>query len=157
MTEGVIFLKVKDLMTREVASVSRTTPIKKVVQIFSESAFGSLPVVDEEKRIMGIITKKDLLMIFLPEYFDLLEDISFIEDFGLLEESLSLLEEGLLLVDDVMSKEVITLKEDESLFKAVVLMVQSNVRRLPVVDAENRLVGIITQTHVCRAILRKGK
>jgi predicted transcriptional regulator len=153
----VISLKVKDLMTKEVISVNRTTAIKKVVRIFSESAFGSLPVVGEEKKIVGIITKKDLLMTFLPEYFDLLEDVSFIEDFGLLEESLSLLEEGLLLVDDVMSKKVVTIKEDESLFKAVALMIQSDVRRLPVVDEENKLVGIITQTHVCQAILRKGK
>ena len=149
-------MKVKDLMTKEVISVSRTKPIKEVVQIFSESAFGSLPVVNQEKKIVGIITKKDLLMTFLPEYFDLLEDISFIEDFGLLEESL-LLEEGLLLVDDVMSKKVVTIGEDESLFKAVALMVQSDVRRLPVVDKENKLVGIITQTHICQAILRKGK
>lgn len=149
-------MKVKDLMTKEVSSTTRTTPIKEVVQIFAESAFGSLPVVDEEKKVIGIITKKDLLMTFLPEYFDLLEDISFIEDFGLLEESL-LLEEGLLLVDDVMSKKVVTLREDESLFKAVALMVQSEVRRLPVVDEENKLVGIITQTHICQAILRKGK
>ena len=144
-------------MTKEVISVSRTTSIKEVTRIFSESAFGSLPVVDEEKRVVGIITKKDLLMVFLPEYFDLLEDISFIEDFGLLEESSLLLEEGLLLVDDVMSKEVITIKKEESLFKAVALMVQSDVRHLPVVDGENRLVGIITQTHICRAILQKGE
>ena len=139
-------MKVKDFMTKEVVTATRSTPILEAMKIFSEHHYGGLPVVDEENRILGIVTKKELLMMFIPDYFDLLGDLSYIEDFGLLKAEVLPELNQLLIIDT----------EDMPLLAAASVMAHHHLHTLPVVR-ENKVVGIISQMDICRAVYRVEK
>lgn len=147
--------KVKEFMNTSVVTIHRATTIKEIAHIFLTHDFDFLPVVDEENRLLGVITKKDILTPFLPEYFELLDDIDFISDFGSLEASLTETLEYLLVAEDIMVKDPVTIDEEASLFKAVALISHHKIRHLPVVR-EGKLVGIVSRTDILRAIFGKS-
>ena len=151
-------MRVKDYMTKEVISVSPSTGITDIYRILREKNIGGVPVVNNEKRVIGIITKKELLAALLPDYFDMIGDFLFIEDFGALEEELECLPElKLFIAEDLMVRNVVTVSKDSSLLKIPVLMDKYNVNRIPVVDKDNALVGIITKMDLCYAYFNNNE
>ena len=143
---------VKDHMTRNVISVSPAKGIKDIFRIFKEKNIGGVPVVNSENRILGIVTKNELLTAILPDYFDMIGDFLFIEDFGALEEELeSIPELNLFIAEDLMRRDVVAVNEDASLLKVPALMDKYNVNRIPVTDKNEKLVGIITKIDLCHA------
>jgi len=148
--------KVKEFMTTRLITINRATTIKEIARIFLTHSFDFLPVVDKENHLLGVITKKDILAPFLPEYFNLLEDINFISDFGSLEISITESLEHLLLAEDIMVKNPVTVDEETSLFKAIALISHYKVRHLPVVK-EGKLVGIVSRTDILRALFSEEK
>jgi len=147
-------IKVKDFMTREIRTITRQTTIRKIAHLFLRFQVGFLPVVDEEMRLLGEITKKDILAPFLPDYFDLLEDITFISDFGSLENLPLEILENLIVAEDIMIRSVVTIDQEASLFKVIALMAQHDVRHIPVVKQE-RLIGIVSWTDMLRVIFEE--
>ena len=80
-------MKAKDVMTRDVITVSPSAGMQEIYEIFKKTRYGGIPVVDKDRRILGMITKAEILAVFLPDYFDMLgENITFIDDFGVLDE-----------------------------------------------------------------------
>ena len=151
-------MKVKDVMTRDVVKVLPSTGIREIYDIFCKKQIGGVPVTDNEGRLMGMVTKTELLDVLIPDYFDMVSEFLFIDDLGALEEKLeSMPSLELFLAEDLMVKNVISIKENASLMKAPVLMSKYNVRRLPVVNKDNKLTGIITRMDVCRALFNGGK
>lgn len=150
-------MKVKEIMTRDVICISPSEQLKDIYRIFCEKKIGGVPVVDEKKNILGIVTKKELLAALLPDYFDMIDDFLFIDDFGELEKILeSIPELRLFIAEDLMMRKVITIDEDASVMKVPALMNKYGVRRVPVVK-EGKLVGIITRTDICRALFNNSK
>lgn len=143
--------KVKEFMSRNIVKIGRSTPLRQIARVFMEEKADFLLVVDKEERLVGVITQKDILTPFIPEYFDFLDDIDFISDFGSLEDSLPEALENLILAEDIMVKEIITVGEDASLFKALALIYKHKVRHLPVVK-EGKIVGIVTPADIIRAL-----
>lgn len=138
-------------MTTDLVTINRATTIKEIAKIFLTHSFDFLPVVDEKNHLLGVITKKDILTPFLPEYFEFLEDINFISDFGSLEISFTESLEYLLLAEDIMVKNPVTIDEEASLFKAIALISHYKVKHLPVIR-EGKLVGIVSRTDILRAL-----
>lgn len=149
-------MKVKDFMTKKVVTVTRSTPILEAMEIFSEHHYGGLPVVDEENRLLGIVTKKELLMMFIPDYFDILGDLSYIEDFGLLKAEVFPELKQLLVIDDIMIRKPVTATEDMPLLAAASIMAHHHLNILPIVR-DDKVVGIISQMDICRAVYRVEK
>ena len=150
-------MKVKDVMAKNIIKVSPSTGIRQIYQIFREKHVGGVPVIDGEGKILGMVTKTEILDVLIPDYFDFVSDFLFIDDLGALEEkleSIPVLE--LFLAEDLMVRNVVTINENASLMKAPVLMNKHNVRRLPVVDKKGKLTGIITRMDVCNALFNGG-
>jgi CBS domain-containing protein len=150
-------MKVQDVMTKDVVTVNPSTGIQKIYDLFRERDIGGVPVVDGANTVLGMVTKAELLAVIIPDYFDMVSDFLFIDDLGALEaklESIPSLE--LFLAEDLMIRDVVTVRAEASLMKAPVLMSKYNVRRLPVVDKEKRLVGIVTRMDICRALFNGG-
>ena len=152
-------MKVKDVMTKDVTTVKASTGIRQIYEILCEKGRGVVPVVDAENKLLGMVTKTELLDVMIPDYFDMVTDFLFIDDFGALEEKLeSLPSLELFLAEDLMVRNVVTISPEASLVKAPALMNKYNIKRLPVVDKEKKLVGIITKADVCEALFNgKGK
>jgi len=150
-------MKVKDIMTTKVVSVTPSTGIRKIYKIFCDNNVGGVPVVDSENKVIGIVTKTELLDALIPDYFEMIGDFLFIDDLGALEEQLeSMPSLDLFIAEDLMVTDVTTINQDASLMKAPVLMNKFNVRRLPVVDKNKKLAGIITRMDVCRALFNEN-
>ena len=110
-----------NLCRREVVVVNQGTPIKEAVKFMEEKNIGSVIVVGGGKPV-GIVTDRDILLRVVNK--------------GLDPEKSS--------VDDVMTKEIVTLKEGMGLFEALEQVKGKGIRRFPIVDARGNLKGIMT-------------
>jgi len=150
-------MKIKDVMTRDVTSITPNIGIRKIYSIFCEKGYGGLPVVGTDNKVIGMVTKNEVLAVILPDYFGMIEDFLFIDDFGALEEELENLPElTLFIAEDLMVRDVVTIDQDASLLKAPVLMYKHNIRHMPVVD-KGRLVGFITRADILKALIDKKR
>ena len=145
-------MKAKDIMSRDVVTVSPSAGIREIYKIFNKTRYGGVPVVDKDRKILGMITKAEILSVFLPDYFDMLgENIIFIDDFGSLDEEFeSMPSFELFIAEDIMKKGAVTIEENASLLKIVAMMMKYNVRRI-LVEKGGVLKGIITRSDICHA------
>ncbi|MEU8619097.1 CBS domain-containing protein [Streptomyces sp. NPDC048623] len=117
-------LKVADLMTAHVVSAVPATSFREVAKQLAEHDITGLPVVDEDDHVVGVVSESDLLA------------------------------RRELTAVDLMTTPVITVHAEEPAADAARLMVRRGVERLPVVDEEERLVGIVTRRDLLRVFLR---
>jgi len=140
-------------MTTEVITVAAGTPLSSVLEVFADRVIGGIPVIDEHRHVVGMITKKSLLHLFMPEYLDLIDDFSFVDDFGVIEtEPLEDFAQALFLVVDVMEKEFERISPEASLLKAAVVMDRTDCSVLPVAGDDRVLQGVVTRTDIFRAV-----
>lgn len=139
---------VSDVMSREVGTVSPSTPVAEIVQRLVDASFRAVPVVDEEGHVVGIITDGDLLQragvpraaqqwALTPEMFRSL--------------MMELAGKGQRAAD-IMTSPVITVHSSQTLADAMRVMASHQLKRLPVVDHEGRLCGIISRIDALRAV-----
>ena len=144
-------MEISKYMKTDFRTVAPHTPMREIARLFFESGESVLPVADEDGSLAGIITIDDFILIFLPDYIDLIRSVDFLHDFGALERSTYSVEERLLVAEDLMREDVSPLEETESVMKAASALHKLQLRRLPVVSGL-RLVGMISLGDVCRAI-----
>ncbi len=122
--------RVEDLMTKDPIAISPTTTVKEAAKIMDEVGVGALPVVDRDKRLIGIFSERDVVRRVIAK-----------------EKSLTTP------VGDVMTRDVIIIGPDDSVIDALRLMARFNIRHLPVVDEKGVLIGIISIKDVETALL----
>ncbi len=118
---------VSDVMTRNPRSCKRTDSLVSAAKIFWEQDCGAAPVVDDNGRVVGMITDRDCLMAAFTRGRKL-DDLS---------------------VQSAMAHMVFSIRDDQSIDAAAERMAEHAVRRLPVVDAHGRLVGMVSFADVC--------
>jgi CBS-domain-containing membrane protein len=131
----VIAMHVVDLMTTELIQVSPETGIKEAARLMSRHRVSGLPVVDPEGRLVGIITEADFLRIEVARDED--DDPEPIET-----------------VSQVMSSDVVTISPDAGVSDAARIMATQDIKRLPVVGDDRRLLGIISRMDVVAVFTR---
>jgi CBS domain-containing protein len=155
-------LKVKEVMTKDVLTVTPATTVKDAAAILAQKGISGLPVMDSGK-VVGIFseadvlrslktTKKDMRLIY-PSVSSL--GIAFQEEVTQREILEAYEEIGEMPVKDVMSKTVVTVSPEITVNEAILTMVHKGINRLPVVE-KNVLVGIITRADVIRGLAREG-
>lgn len=139
-------------MTRKVITLRSGTPVKEAARLFVEKKIGTVPILNSKDKLIGIVSIDDVFKVFLPDFVPLV-DIDFIKNYGALEiEAKDIKGIENLVVDDIMTREVVTVDEDCSLTRAISLMKKHDFRHLPVVK-EGRVVGIVSNTDICRRFL----
>lgn len=143
-----------DCMKRQVISVLPTTTVQEAARIAVEKRVGTLPVVDAQGVLVGIVRLQDLLNVFMPDFVGLLERIDFVHDFGALEDLTPT--EGVrarrLTMADLMQPPV-AVEENCGLLRAFAIQMKRQTYDLPVVDAQGRLVGLASRVDVAAAFL----
>jgi CBS domain-containing membrane protein len=154
-------MKVHDVMRKSVVSLPQNGTLQDVLAKFTQHHLDSLPIIDAAQRVVGFITIDDLIDIFLPRYFELLRDFTALEDKGQLTSlfdwsfaGLDEVEEKLILAADVMNSKIHWVGSDDSLLEAASQLQSQNFQRLPVVDKDQKLVGLISDFEVVLALLR---
>lgn len=143
-------LRIRDVMTTDVATVSPSTPLSAVVDLLLRRKVKAVPVLDG-KAIKGIITGGDLLS---RGEMPLSLDAQCILPAVMREEHVRCLDFKNLLARDIMTSPVQTLNIKTRVSDAVQLMAKGNVKRLPVVADDGALMGIVSRADVLRAIGR---
>ena len=138
-------MKVKDAMKKEVIKVKRSTSLRGLLSLFKD--FHALPiilVVDDSDLLIGVVLINNLLDILKPSQVKFLKNIPFAEiDEDVFDLERSPLMGELILVDDIMDTNFIFLEEDATLEEAYKKMKLHKKDQLPVVNKENKILGII--------------
>ncbi|MFD8288470.1 CBS domain-containing protein [Streptomyces lavendulae] len=133
-------LKVADLMSDGVVSVAPGTAFKDVANLLAQYDISGVPVLDGEDRVVGVVSQTDLLARAAPGPRS--------------SEQGATATTGAPTAGDVMSAPAVTVHAEETVADAARLMTRRGVERLPVVDEEDRLVGIVTRRDLLRMFLR---
>ena len=153
-TRGLLIPKhtrVRDLMTASPQKVNLDTSLAEVARLLLSAAFTGLPVVDAENRPVGVISQGDLIYkAGMPMRLGLLAA----SDRDRVSPVIAALAPHQ--AQEVMTRPAVTIDQDKWATDAVNLMLKKQVKRLPVVDAEGRLVGVLSRVDVFHTILREG-
>lgn len=126
-------------MTDDVVSVISLTSFKEVAKLLAQHDISGMPVLDDEDRVVGVVSESDLLGRQAAGHPD---------------AGAPALSGAEFTATEIMSTPAVTVHAEESAPEAARLMTRSGVERLPVVDDEGRLVGIVTRRDLLRLFLR---
>ena len=123
-------LKAKDIMTRDVISVKKKTPIYEAVELVVKQNISGMPVVEDDMTLVGILSGKDMIALFY--------------DKG---------EEENKTVNDFMTQPAVFFDEDESLLDVCDFLMKNIFRRVPI-TSKGKLIGIVSIKNVLEYILQ---
>jgi CBS domain-containing protein len=131
---------ISDIMSREVVSVDEDDSLQNLLESMRALRFRHLPVTDAD-RLIGLVTERDLLKVssstLLPH--SATRDRELFERFR---------------VRDVMVRDVVVVHPDTSVLDAARLMLDKHIGCLPVIDADNTLLGVVTSSDFITAVAR---
>lgn len=136
-------------MSDDVIAVAPETPLKEVASLLVEHRISGVPVVDESRRVMGIVSEADIV---LQEHATMPRSrlLDWLLGGGVFDsDKLAARTAG-----EAMSSPPITIGAEKEVFQAARLLTGQMVKRLPVVDADEALVGILTRSDLVKAFAR---
>ncbi|MDH6492662.1 CBS domain-containing protein [Streptomyces sp. SAI-127] len=146
--------KVGSVMTGDVVRAEYGTPFKEVARLLADHHISGLPVVDEDDKVIGVISETDLMVrqAATPDPFDpprrrRLPALTR----SARRQSVKVKART---AGQLMSEPPVTVRADDSIVEAARTMAQRRVERLPVLDEEHRLVGIVTRRDLLQVFLR---
>lgn len=121
-------MKCNEVMTKNPVCCLPNDNVVKAAQLMKVADIGSIPIIETEltKKIVGMLTDRDLALKIIAEERD--------------PQSTK--------VEEVMTRKVVTCRTDDDLQKALDLMAEHQLRRIPVIASDNRIIGIIAQADV---------
>lgn|SRR5262245_3358643 len=143
-------MRVQELMTANVVTVRPDMHLKDAAALLAEHRISGLPVVDEDGWVLGVLSEVDILF----------KEAGADERHGFLERLLALppsrldLKLAATTVAEAMTAPALTIGPRRPVTDAATKMIREGIGRLPVVDDEGRLVGIVTRADLVRAFLR---
>jgi CBS domain-containing protein len=149
LREGLPAVKVEEIMTRDVATVTPEATLAEVVERLLDKPYTALPVIDGARRLVGIITDTDLL-----ERGDMEVSLSLKKalDPEVARSLVARLRQSTRTVSQIMTTEPTTIKPRAYLSEAARLMVKRSLKRLPVVDDNNHLVGVLSRLDILKVL-----
>jgi CBS domain-containing protein len=143
---------VAEVMTKDLITVSPETSLQEAIQILAEREISGLPVVDPQGKLVGVISETDLTWqatgVDTPPYVMFLDSVIYLQNPAKHNQEIhKALGQK---VADAMSDRPATVKEHQPVTEAARIMHEKKVRRLPVVNEQLELVGIITQGDVIK-------
>jgi CBS domain-containing protein len=147
--EGLPDVKVSEVMHREVATLHADSPITAVVELLLDKDFTAVPVVDDQDKVVGMVSDNDLLTRGGMKVTISLKRATDLDYVRGLHDSL---ENPHHKVSEVMTRQVVTITPDAILARAARLMVEKHLKRLPVVESDGKLVGILGRLDILNTI-----
>ncbi|MHA2217865.1 MAG: CBS domain-containing protein [Candidatus Hodarchaeales archaeon] len=145
-------IKASDIMTREVVTVERETPLKEVAKKMAEKVVSGIPVVDKNKKVTGVISEKDFL--FRMGSNDSRTFMSVVAE-CLEGKGCVAVEIRAKKAEDLMTSPPITVAEDTTLQDISNLFKEKQINRVPVVDRDGYLIGIVAREDILEASILK--
>ncbi len=154
-------MKVKDVMNPNVVFCKPDDTVREVAKILKENNISGVPVIEDEE-LVGIVSEGDLLKLliipekgelWLPSPFEVIE-VPIREYLGWEETKKILSDVGSIKVEEIMTKDVHTISSEASVEEASEHMVRHRINRLPVIDENNSVVGIVTRGDIIEGLAK---
>ena len=143
-------IPVSDVMTTNVITVRPEADVHEVSRLLAENKVSGLPVVDDKDHVVGLISEADVLSMTGVTRGHTIKDVVR----HILGEPVPKQRHGAT-VGDFMTSPAITISPDTDIREAAMVLDEKRIKRLPVVDKEQRLAGIIARADIIRAIGKK--
>jgi CBS domain-containing membrane protein len=147
-------VSVKEVMTRNVATVAPETPLRAVAEVMSQRKVSGVPVIDADGKVVGVVSNKDFLAHMGTGEAKTLMDLvaECLRGSGCVATPIRQK-----YASDIMSSPPITIDQDRSVIEAADLLIQKSINRLPVVDPGGKLVGILARADIVRSSSPRGR
>ena len=146
----------KEIMTREVITVSQNTPIKDLADLFIKHKVNGFPVLDENGELTGIVTEKNLIEqnknLHIPTVIALFDAVIYLESEKKFEEEMKRF--NATQVKDICSDNVITVSANTDFNEIASLMAEKGVHSIPVVDGK-KILGIIGKLDIIKGLAQR--
>ena len=150
-------LTAQDIMTKDVVTITKDSTIGDLSKLLISNKISGVPVVDEKGKLVGMVTDGDIITedispIF-PYYIDpFMMSYGFIENIEQYQKDMKgYLETS---VEEIMTRKVRSVKMDTPVSEVAKIMVRNKINRVPVVDNDNKLVGIIARDNVIESMVK---
>lgn len=147
-------LKAKDIMTTEVYTVSADTDVDELAKKFVALKKNSLPVVDAEGHLEGVVTQTDLVErdkpLHIPTVISLFDWVLYVESEKSFREEVERISARK--VGEICARDVVTCDPDTPVDRVAALMVDNKAHLIPVVDGDHKLLGVIARLDIIRSL-----
>ena len=146
-----------EIMDSTVPAVSPDADARNAIELLAKTDKGAIPVVDEERRVVGIVSESDLVLseeeadLHLPHYLNIMGGIVFVGSMKGFEERLN--KAFATNVRDLMTPDPIVVSVDDDAETVAKRIAESHHNHLPVVDGEGRLAGMVTRADALAALV----
>ena len=145
-------LKAKDIMTKDVVTIHPEATVEELARLLIEHKISGVPVVDNEKKLVGIVTENDLIRknkrFHIPTVIRLF-DAYILLGSGKAEEEIKKM--AATTVNEIYTQKVVSITEETSLEDIATIMAEQHIHLLPVLSSDN-VVGIVGKADVVRAM-----
>ncbi|MBI4682798.1 MAG: CBS domain-containing protein [Nitrospirae bacterium] len=147
-------VKARDIMTRDVISVEKDVSLKRVAELMARHAISGIPVVKKDKKVVGVISEKDFLSSmgakssksFMRVIAECLKGKGCV--------AVSIKEQS---ARDIMTAPAITVGEEATINEIADIFTEKNINRVPVINLDGVLTGIVSRADIVRASVIKDK
>lgn len=147
-------LKVKDIMTKELITVSPDTEIVQATKLLLENRINGIPVTDETGKLLGILCQSDLIAqqkkLPIPSFFTFLDGLITLTSMKQIEKQVQKI--AAITVAQAMTPNPVTVQPETNIETVAALMVDKNFHTIPVVD-KGKLVGIVGKEDVLKTLI----
>jgi CBS domain-containing protein len=145
---------IRDCMKTNVFSIREDELVTKAAKLFLENHIGTLPVVNKENKLVGILTLQCMLKITMPDFVNVVENFDFIPNFGAVRTKQPERSELFRPVHDIMKKPVFV-EEDWSLIHAAAILDKEESADIPVVSEDGILVGLASHVDIGTGLIQQ--
>ncbi len=146
----------EDIMTSPAITIGKDKNVKEALELLADSSISGIPVTDEEGRIIGIISGADIIRYSQQKKLTPSSSTSiWVAPLGNKDDDLQMIRSGYeklyrTLVEQIMTKKVYTASKDTPISDLAKLMSQRSVNRIPIVNKDNQVVGIVTRNDLVK-------
>jgi len=153
----------RQIMNRDVITITRDKSISDLAQLLTDNNISGVPVVDEDNVLQGIVSEADIVnfvksdqiffpMLVYPVYnYAYVNPELYTRDYEKNREALSKTK-----VEEIMHTWVKKAKSDTPESEIANIMIENNVNRVPIIDDDNRVIGIIARRDLVKSMIREG-
>ena len=150
-------LKAKDIMTEKVITINKSASIEQLSELLLKNNISGVPVMDDDGSLAGVVTEADIIVkdtsLHFPAYFKLLDAIIYLESLNKFKNNLK--KHLATKVEDIMTEKIRTVSPDTDVSEIADIMLDKRINRLPILDKDAKLVGIVTRADIVRSTILK--
>lgn len=146
-----------DIMSHDVPTVTVDADARDAIQLLASTDKGAIPVLDAERRVVGIVTESDLVLsdeqadLHLPLYLNIMGGVVFVGSMKGFEERLN--KAFATKVSELMTADPVVVRTDESVDAVAKKIAEKHHNHLPVVDGDGRIAGVVTRADALAALV----